>query len=204
MVLGKPRLTLVMIVRDEAGRVGRALASVRGVADRWLIVDTGSADATVSEIGSATVGWPGSLVHRPWLSFGENRTELLRLARESRDADWLLTIDADHSVEEAALIPDLISKTAADAIQLPFASEPLLWTMRLLRADKPWVYRGTTREYLDCDEPFIRQKLNAPRIRDHADGASRTDKWRRDADMLRAELAENPDDARRWFYLAES
>jgi len=76
--------------------------------------------------------------------------------------------------------------------------------MRLLRASKPWTYRGTTREYLDCREPYTRAKVNAPRIVDHADGASRADKYRRDADLLRAELEAEPNDPRRWYYLGES
>ena len=48
------RVAVIMMVRDEAGRVGRALSSVRSVANAWLVVDTGSADNTVDEIADIT------------------------------------------------------------------------------------------------------------------------------------------------------
>ena len=207
MVTGSLRVAVVMIVRDEAERVGRALTSVRGSVDSWFVIDTGSSDDTIEEISSATEGWPGTLLNRPWVSFGDNRTELLQLAREMAVADWLLTIDADHVVEDAHLIARVVDRareSKVDALLVPFTSVPLVWTPRLIRGDKPWHYVGATREYLDCHEPFEARKIDAPRILDFADGTSRANKWRRDVDILRAELAVAPDNARSWFCLGES
>ncbi len=207
MAIASLSIAVVMIVRDEAGRVGRALTSVRGSVDSWLVIDTGSTDSTVEEIGSVTGGWPGTLLERPWVSFGDNRTELLQLARQLAIADWLLTIDADHVVEHAHLISRVVESAESskvDALLIPFTSIPLVWTPRLIRADKPWYYVGATREYLDCYEPFTGRKIDAPRILDYADGASREVKWRRDVDILRTELSIAPDNARSWFCLGES
>jgi tetratricopeptide (TPR) repeat protein len=201
------RLAVVLIVRDEAGRVGRALESVRGAVDTWLIVDTGSTDSTIEEIHRAAAGWPGALLERKWVSFGENRTELLREARQRNIADWLLTMDADHVVEGANQIRRAVARGQSqeiDALMIPFTSTPLVWTERLLRADLPWRYVGATREYLTCDRPFTRKRVDAPQLRDLADGSSRTNKWRRDVEMLRKELTLDPEDARAWFYLGES
>src|ERR1019366_5201808 len=147
MVAGRLSVAVVMIVRDEAGRVGRALRSVRGSVDSWLVIDTGSTDGTVEEIGSETEGWRGNLLKRSWVSFGDNRTELLQLAREMRIADWLLTIDADHVVEDAHQISKVVDRaqtSKVDALSIPFTSIPLLWTPRLIRTDKPWHYVGAT------------------------------------------------------------
>lgn len=203
-----PRIAVAMIVRNEAGRVGRALASVRDALDTWFVIDTGSADNTLEEIETATAGWPGTLLSRPWVSFGDNRTELVRLAREMQVADWLLTIDADHVVEDAHRAPTMVSRAqnrGIDAFMIPFTDMPIVWTIRLLRSDLAWRYVGATREYLTCDEPFTWEKAaDGPRIDDRADGASRANKWRRDAEMLRQELASHPDNARSWFYLGES
>jgi len=196
-----------MIVRDEEGRVGRALASVRDSVDSWIVIDTGSTDGTIDEIRSATEGWRGTLFERPWINFGANRTELLWIAREKRVADWLLTIDADHVVEEANLISSVVRQAQiakVDALSIPFASIPLVWTPRLIRMDRPWHYVGATREYLDSREPFKVRKIDAPRILDLADGASRANKWRRDVDLLRCELADSPGNSRSWFCLGES
>src|SRR5690606_15401410 len=42
------------------------------------------------------------------------------------------------------------------------------------------------------------------RIRHHADGGSRSDKFERDRALLAAEVRRKPDDARSWFYLART
>jgi tetratricopeptide (TPR) repeat protein len=202
-----PRVMVVMIVRDEAGRVSRALDSVRGYVDSWLIVDTGSTDTTIADIEAATVGWPGLLVRRPWESFGANRTELLELARQGGRAEWLLTIDADHVVEDAAAIRAVSGDAAErgmDEVMIPFATSPRVWVSRLLRAERPWRYVGATREYLTCDVPVQRLKVDRPQIRDLADGSNRANKFHRDLGLLRAELTDDPGNARSWFYLGET
>jgi glycosyltransferase involved in cell wall biosynthesis len=198
---------MVAIARNEAGRIGRALASVRGSVQTWLIIDTGSTDNTMDEIRAATEGWPGALLSRPWVDFGSNRTELLSVAREMDLAEWLLTIDADHVVEGAHYIADVVNKAdrqGVSAVSIPFTTVPLVWTPRLIRANVAWRYVGATREYLTCNESFKQKKVDEPKIRDYADGASRTDKWRRDVALLREELSEYPENARSWFYLGES
>lgn len=202
-----PKIAVVMIVRDEVGRVGRALSSVRDVVDTWLVIDTGSSDSTLDEVQAATAGWPGEILERPWINFGENRTELLNTARHMRLAEWLLTVDADHVLVDAERLRPVVNhahRKGVDAVLIPFTDTPLVWTPRLIRTDRPWCYVGATREYLDCDESFSVKKVDAPRIEDLADGASRANKWRRDVEMLREELAKEPDHSRSWFCLGES
>jgi tetratricopeptide (TPR) repeat protein len=206
-VIDIPNIAVVMIVRDEMGRVGRALSSVRDAVDTWLVIDTGSSDGTVDEIRTLTSGWSGHLIDHPWVNFGQNRTQLLEVAREMRLAKWLLTIDADHIVEAAEtlrMVVDDAEKHGVDALLIPFTTVPKVWTIRLFRADLPWRYVGTTREYLTCDAPFKMDKIDAPRIQDLADGASRANKWRRDVEQLSEELKGFPEHARSWFYLGES
>jgi glycosyltransferase involved in cell wall biosynthesis len=201
------RVGVVMIVRNEAGRVGRALESVRDATDTWLVIDTGSTDETIDEIHTVTSGWPGLLLHRPWVNFGENRSELVRTAQDCSLAKWLLTIDADHVVEEADHVLEAVDQAEeehVDALLLPFTSVPLLWVPRLIKTDLPWRYIGVTKEYLWCDKPFEQRKTDVPRIHDYSDGASRENKWSRDVELLREELAAHPDHARSWYSLGES
>jgi hypothetical protein len=206
-VTDTPNVAVVMIVRDEMNRIGRAISSVREAVDTWLLIDTGSTDGTVDEILTVTSGWPGHLIERPWVNFGENRTQLLEMAREMRLAKWLLTIDADHVVEAAETVQSAVDdaeRNGVDALLVPFTAVPMVWTIRLFRTDLPWRYVGTTREYLACDTPFKMDKIDAPQIRDFADGASRANKWRRDVEQLSEELRAFPEHARSWFYLGES
>jgi glycosyltransferase involved in cell wall biosynthesis len=81
-----------MIVRDEAENLPRCLASVTGVVDEMVVVDTGSTDDTVriAEAHGAKVKctrWPGD--------FALARNESLELAT----GDWLLVMDADEELD---------------------------------------------------------------------------------------------------------
>lgn len=85
-------LTVAMIARDEAALLGRCLASVQGLADEVVLVDTGSADATV-EIARAHGARVGTF---PWTDdFSAARNASLDLAT----GDWVLVLDADEALD---------------------------------------------------------------------------------------------------------
>ncbi len=82
------RLTLCMIVRNEAHRLGKCLESVKGLIDELVVVDTGSDDGTeeIARHYGATLG------HFPWCDdFAAARNHSLSLAT----GDWILWLDAD-------------------------------------------------------------------------------------------------------------
>jgi glycosyltransferase involved in cell wall biosynthesis len=103
------RVALVMIARDEARHIVRALASARSAVDELVVLDTGSADATIALARSA-----GARVGRfTWVDdFSAARNAALELA----DADWNVIVDADEWIAEGGL--DLLSlrHTAPDFI----------------------------------------------------------------------------------------
>src|SRR5689334_15097050 len=76
-----PTVCLVMIVRDEAPILRRCLASVRPHINAWVVCDTGSVDESPAVVEAELADLPGALHHRPWRSFGENRTEAVAFAR---------------------------------------------------------------------------------------------------------------------------
>jgi tetratricopeptide (TPR) repeat protein len=91
-------LSLSMIVRDEAERLPRCLASVADFVDEMVVVDTGSQDDTVAvarSLGATvhTITWPGD--------FAPARNEALALAR----GDWVLVLDADEQLRAEAKPP---------------------------------------------------------------------------------------------------
>src|SRR5688500_5668448 len=94
----RPTICLSAIVRNEAHVVEQMLESVAHLVDAWVVVDTGSTDATVDVIRAwfAARGIPGHLHHRPWQDFATNRTEALRLC--AGVADYALVMDADDLV----------------------------------------------------------------------------------------------------------
>ena len=91
-----PTLSLCLITRNEARNLPACLASVRGLADEIVVVDTGSTDETVALArgAGATVhemSWPGDF------SVARNAA----LARAT--GRWILVLDADETLPPASV-----------------------------------------------------------------------------------------------------
>lgn len=190
---------LCMIVRDESAVIERCLDSVRELIDTWVICDTGSTDGTPQLIEAALDGVEGTLHHRPWIDFGHNRSELIDFARGA--ADYLLLLDADMTVRTSAALP---AQLTADSYLLRHAGDPEYWIKRLVRADRPWRYVGSTHEYLTVTGDDDERRLDAIVIEHHADGGARADKLQRDVRLLTRDLERGPAEGRTVFYLAQT
>jgi glycosyltransferase involved in cell wall biosynthesis len=195
-----------MIVRNEAEVIGETLASVAHLVSDYVIVDTGSEDATCDVITSffRARGITGHIVHRPWRDFGHNRTEALQLARELSTAEYVFVMDADDRLVGAPHLHDLTHDGYAMQIGASFR----FWRLQLFRRAAPWRYVGVLHEYPACDsadastahvegEYFIDDRRAGHRSRDPR-------KYWRDAEVLERALRDEPDNERYVFYLAQS
>ena len=92
----RSKVALVLIARNEAARIVRALASAANCVDELFVLDTGSTDATVALARSA-----GARVARfDWCDdFAAARNAALELA----DADWNVVVAADEWIAEAGV-----------------------------------------------------------------------------------------------------
>ncbi|WP_406366544.1 glycosyltransferase [Streptomyces sp. NBC_00645] len=199
----KPQtICLCMIVKNESRVIERCLGSVRQLIDTWVISDTGSTDGTQDLIRTALAGIPGELHEEPWVDFGHNRTRNIRHARGK--ADFLLTVDADHVLRQDAPLPRLTATSYMLRYDTPGTQHRF---KHLMRGDRTWRYEGVTHEY-PCtdgpDGPDVQENLDALVIEDHADGGCRSDKFERDARLLRGELERDPANTRTVFYLANT
>lgn len=89
------RLTLCLIAKNEEAMLPGCLASVRGVADEVVVVDTGSADRTPALARAA-----GAVVlTRPW---DDDFSAPRNLAIERATGDWVLVLDADERLAPGA------------------------------------------------------------------------------------------------------
>jgi len=108
-----PTLSLAMIVKDEAANLPRCLASVRGLVDEVVVVDTGSTDDTVAIAKSFQAH-----VHPfPWIDdFSAARNESLRHCR----GDWVLILDADEAIDpqDHGIIRSVLDQKAPSAFNL--------------------------------------------------------------------------------------
>lgn len=87
----------------------RVLASLRGVADRVVVIDSGSTDGSVEHARAAGAevlqrDWQGMLVQRR------------RCLEESGEARWILLLDSDESLEPSLRrsILDMLANDASD------------------------------------------------------------------------------------------
>ena len=85
-----PRLTAVVITRNEIRNIGNCLRSV-AFADEVVVVDSGSTDGTVeaARAAGATV-----IVAPDWPGFGPQKNRAL----DAATGEWVFSIDADEQV----------------------------------------------------------------------------------------------------------
>ena len=86
------KLSACLIVKNEEAHLERCLASIKGLVDEIVVVDTGSSDGTVAiaRRHGAVIG------HFEWCDdFAAARNESLKLAT----GDWALWIDADEALD---------------------------------------------------------------------------------------------------------
>ncbi|GJE57248.1 MULTISPECIES: glycosyltransferase family 2 protein [Methylobacterium] len=127
-------LSVFIIARNEADRIGATIRAVRDLTDDLVVVDSGSTDGT-QEL-AASLG--ARVIHNAWPGYGPQK----RFAEEQSRHVWLLNLDADEVVP-----PDL-----AERIRALFAGgEPVHPAWRIGIAEifpgesrpHPWAYTLT-------------------------------------------------------------
>jgi tetratricopeptide (TPR) repeat protein len=196
-------IALNMIVRNEADILERCLASLAPHIDYWVILDTGSQDATPTLIEAFfhAAGIPGQLHHGEFTDFGATRNAALELCRVSPGGfNYILLIDADMEL----VVEDAGWRERLDAACYSIRQRNALAydNVRLLRRDLEAHYVGVTHEYLATGSDPVR--LSGVHMLDHACGANRENKSERDVTLLRQDLDREPDNTRNLFYLAQS
>ncbi|MCC7495153.1 MAG: glycosyltransferase [Fimbriimonadaceae bacterium] len=93
----RPTIALCMIVKNEESQLPRCLASVQGVVDDMIVVDTGSTDRTVA----IATEYGARVVEHPWDgSFSSARNVSL----DQATADWVLILDADECLADGSAL----------------------------------------------------------------------------------------------------
>jgi glycosyltransferase involved in cell wall biosynthesis len=178
-----PRLSAIVITRDEAANIADCLASL-AFCDERIVVDCGSSDATV--VIAQQQG--AHVAVREWTGFGAQKNHALSLAT----GDWVLSIDADERVsgELAEAIRQAVSGGAADGYEFPrlstFCGRPMRhsgwypdYVLRLFRRSKGRFTNVIVHERVVCDGTVGR--LTPPLIhhpvRRLEDALSRVDRY---------------------------
>lgn len=206
-----PRFGLSMIVKNEAAVIERSLSSIKPYLDYYVIVDTGSTDDTIAEIGQVMEGVPGVVVQRPWVNFAHNRNEALDLLRPV--VDFAVFLDADDLFVADAAFPGkgfgLTRDTRAAWIPLQYGSLRYR-RIGVVRTDTAYRWHGVVHEVLY--DVTGTEPLDSIRTLDHCHiqvigGGHRSQdpaKYLKDAKALEKYIEEHPQDTRAQFYLAQS
>jgi len=198
-------LSLSMIVRNEEARLAACLASVTGLADEMVVVDTGSSDGTIAVAEAAgarveQIAWPGD--------FAPARNSAMAFLK----GDWVLVLDADEQLRPE-VIPSLKALMAQPDVlvinllryELGAAMAPYSSVSRLFRRhpairwSKPYhsMIDDSVQALLetepqwriaDCSEPAILHDGYRP------DLLAGTDKAERLRQAMESELERHPND----------
>ena len=98
------KLSVVIITHNEERNIERCLASLSGIADEVVVVDSGSTDGTESICRQHGAHF----VRHDWEGFSNQKNFAETLAT----GDWVLSLDADEQVGEA--LSDSLKKLLTD------------------------------------------------------------------------------------------
>lgn len=122
-------LTVVILTKNEERHIVRAMASVAAIADRVVVIDSGSTDRTVqlAREGGAQV------LEKPWINYATQFN--WALDQLPADTDWVFRLDADEVVtddlaaEIKTKLPGLASSAAGVYIsrRMTFLGRPIRW-----------------------------------------------------------------------------
>jgi len=199
----KVTICLNMIVKNESRIITRLLSSVLPIIDTYLICDTGSTDNTPQIITDFfnEHGILGEIVFEPFRNFGYNRTFALQKARGKATYALLLDADMIFKIEPGF---DKQSLTAGQYLVLQKGGSLSYHNTRLVRLDIEVKCLCPTHEYYDFPHGTTQGRCDSLWIDDIGDGGCKSDKFERDIRLLKAGIEEEPNNARYYFYLANS
>ena len=131
-----PTLSVILITRNEEANLANCLASLEGIAQQVVVVDTNSSDRTLDIAKSY-----GAVIAQPqdWPGFGPQKNRALDLAT----GEWVLSLDADERLTPA-LKSEIVTAIHHSAHVNCFAIPRLSWYCgRFIR------YSGWNPDYVD-------------------------------------------------------
>ncbi len=205
------KLTLTMIVKNEAPNIKRCLESVAPYIDYYVIADTGSIDDTKKIIKEFfdEKGIAGEILDHKWEDFGTNRTNVLKHCYGK--TKWALMIDADDNIE-GTLPVDKFDETL-DGYVVKIVRGSMTWYRAQVfnLGKKQWWFEEPLHEYAICEQPMNVQRLEGDyswNVRTEGcrsrEVNSDREKYARDYFTLKKYLEKDTQSVRKQFYAAQS
>lgn len=199
----KPKISLVMIVKNEEANLQRCLESVQTIVDEIVIVDTGSEDRT-KEIAK---GFNANIYDFEWCNdFSAARNYALSKAK----GEWRLVLDADEYVlsgTKESLLNSLKLKTVGQILRIDAfkdnsnKEEEIGYSRSYISRVMPKGinYVGEIHEQVNSDLPRVKIELEIGH-----DGYLHEDKSERNLAILYNVVKEKPQDSYMIYQLAHT
>jgi len=209
------RLSQCLIVKNEEKNIERALGWAKGIAGEQIVVDTGSTDRTVAiaeKMGA-------KVLHFVWIN---DFAAAKNYAIEQAKGNWIAFLDADEffSPEDARKLIIHLKQMHSDSkkhanylaigcslynVDDAGKTQSIVKQARIFRNIPQVRYRGRIHEGLIIDQNSIIWADDIKII--HAaskEARMEAGKWERNINLLRTELAEDPENLNIKAYLADS
>jgi tetratricopeptide (TPR) repeat protein len=197
-------ISACMIVKNEEKFLPGCLASIKGLVDETIIVDTGSTDRTMDIARQHDA----KIYEHPWQNdFSYHRNQSMSYAT----GDWILIVDADEELDpdQHERIRALLKRKDVDGLsfvvfnEINFDRVGCLTSKRIFRNHKGYHYEGIVHNQLRMDGKVLETSF---KVIHHGYALSDEDmqkKARRSEELLLKQVEENPDYLFAHFNLAQ-
>ncbi len=202
MSTAEPRISLVMIAKDEQANLPRALESAARFVDEIILVDTGSTDRTVQIAES----YGAKVHHHPWQGdFSLHRNQALSYA----GGDWCLQLDADEALDpaggpllrELAAAPEVMAYWVTIENVFSTGERTSFRWPRFFRRHPQVRYTRRVHNVLEVPGPVQPSTL---RILHYGYDGDQSQRQARRLAMIRQWVAQEPDNWEAHYYLAQT
>jgi tetratricopeptide (TPR) repeat protein len=205
------KIILLLMIKNESKIIERCISNALPHVDAVSVLDTGSTDNTVEvceQILKAS-GKPFHIKVDPFKNFGYSRTvsfqkaqELCKKLKWDPQTTYGMAIDGDMIIKPSPEFKDFkLDLNGYNIIQANGFIK--YYNTRFMRCGHDWKCVGGTHEYWSGD-PTGKIPYEVIYIDDKNDGGCKSDKFERDVRLLRADIAENPNNDRAHYYLGQS
>ncbi len=223
----KVHVAVFLMVKNEEKRIHVSLNSVKEAVSSVVIFDTGSTDNTIEVLRKwcDEAGLPLRLKQGTFVDFSTSRNEGLAFANTFSDIEYLLLLDSNDELKHPRELLELCIKSKSLPQSGFHLTQEWYWgpgkftkyqNIRLIKPRCNWWYRGVVHEYLnryvspDAKADMVDEKhlVMATHIEIYQDRIADNDKslprFKKDKELLLAEVTRDPKDSRSMFYLAQS
>ncbi len=110
-------ISLCVITKNEADRIGNLLESAKGLVNEIVVVDSGSSDDTVT----ICEDYGAKVIFNPWPGYAKQK----QFAMEQSECEWILSLDADEALTQE-LKQEILSTLKGDQQQFTAYEIPRL------------------------------------------------------------------------------